>query len=191
MSTRSPRALLCFLVSMSVAQAAEFNWSARGCIDLETPSNWKVRGTTTEEGGYTFLAHPESGSNALLQISVMTIPRTLVLSDADLRLRLHDSLRTYIDQSVEKEFRVQDLACRQGRGWYAELTDAALAGQPPKKEEYKIMRSALLLLEPHTMVLATMLFDDARGPEPAEMMAMVASIHLDQSPRGETAAEPR
>ena len=173
---------------MSFGQAADFNWSDHGTIDLETPPNWKMRGTATEEGGYTFIANPSSGTTALLQISVMSIPPTLVLTDGDLRLRLHDSLRTYIDQSVEKEFRVQDLACRQGRGWYAELTDAALVGQPSKKDEYKVMRSAMLLLEPRTMVIATMLFDDAKGPEAAEMLAIVASMHFDPHPPVGTAA---
>ena len=188
MSPRSPHALLCFLVSVSLGQAADFNWAERGTIDLETPPNWKLRGTATEEGGYLFIANPSSGANALLQISVMNIPPTLVLTDGDLRLRLHDSLLTYINQSVEREFCVHDLACRQGRGWYAELTDATLAGQPAKKDEYKVMRSALLLLDPRTMVLATMLFDDAQGPEAAAMLAMVASMRFQQHPQEGAAA---
>lgn len=188
MSSRSLHALLCFLVSVNFGQAADFRWADRGTIDLETPKNWKLHATATEEGGYTFIATPRSEANALLQISVMRIPSELILTDADLRLRLHDSLRAYIDQSVEKEFRVKDLSCRQGRGWYAELTDGALIGQPPKKDEYKVMRSALLLLEPHTMILATMLFDDATGLEPAEMLTIVSSIRFDPHPQAASAA---
>lgn len=171
---------------MSFGQAADFNWPDHGTIDLETPPNWKLRGTATEEGGYTFIASPRSDANALLQISVLAVPPALVLTDGDLRLRLHDSLRTYIDQSVEKEFRVQDLTCRQGKGWYAELTDSTLVGKPAKPEEYKVMRSALLLLEPHTMAIATMLFDDAQAPEPGEMLAIVASLHFDRHPRAKS-----
>jgi hypothetical protein len=167
---------------MSFGQAADFNWSDRGTLDLETPPQWKLRGTATEEGGYTFIASPRSGANALLQISVLAVPPTLVLTDGDLRLRLHDSLRTYIDQSVEQEFRVQDLACRQGKGWYAELTDSTLVGKPAKPEEYKVMRSALLLLEPHTVAIATMLFDEPQSAEPGEMMAIVASLRFDRHP---------
>jgi hypothetical protein len=180
MSPRSPHALLCFLVSMSFGQAADFNWAGHGTIDLDSPPQWKLRGTATEEGGYTFIASPRSGANALLQISVLAVPPALVLTDSDLRLRLHDSLHTYIDQSVEKEFRVQDLSCRQGKGWYAELTDSSLVGQPPKTDEFKVMRSALLLLESHTMAVVTMLFDDPQGPEPGEMLAIVASLHFDR-----------
>jgi len=165
---------------MSFGQAADFNWSDHGIIDLETPPTWKLRGTATEEGGYMFIASPRSGANALLQVSVLAVPPALVLSDGDLRLRLQDSLRSYIDQSVEKEFRVQDLTCRQGKGWYAELTDASFIGKSSNPEEYKVMRSALLLLEPHTMAIATMLFDDPHAAEPAEMMAIVASLHFDR-----------
>jgi len=101
---------------MSIGQAADFNWSDHGTIDLETPPTWKLRGTATEEGGYMFIASPRSGANALLQVSVLAVPPALVLSDGDLRLRLQDSLRSYIDQSVEQEFRIQDLPCRQGKG---------------------------------------------------------------------------
>ena len=165
---------------MTFGQAADFNWSDHGTINLDSPPNWKLRGTATEEGGYTFIASPRSAANALLQVSILAVPPTLVLTDSDLRLRLHDSLRTYIDQSVEKEFRVKDLACRQGKGWYADLTDVSLVGQPPKPEEYKVMRSALLLLEPQTMAICTMLFDDPKAPEPAEMLAIVASLHFDR-----------
>lgn len=175
---------------MSFGQAADFNWSDHGTIDLDAPPSWKLRGTATEEGGYTFIASPRSGANALLQVSVLAVPPSLILTDNDLRLRLHDSLRTYIDQSVEKEFRVQDLTCRQGKGWYAELTDSTLVGQPAKPEEYKVMRSALLLLEPHTVAIATMLFDDPRAAEPGEMLAIVASLHFDRHPTA-PAAPPR
>lgn len=188
MFLRSPHVLLCVLASFSFGQAADFNWTDRGTIDLQPPENWKLRSSVTEEGAYTVIATPRSEANALLQISVMSIPPALILTDDDLRLRLHDSLRTYIDQSVEKEFRVKDLSCRQGRGWYAQLTDAALVGQPPKKDEYKVMRSALLLLEPRTMVLATMLFDDATGPEAAEMLTIVSSMRFAPHPQGSPAA---
>lgn len=191
MFSRSPRALVCFLVALNFSQAAEFDWANRGRFDLEMPQNWNLRGAANEDGGYFFVATPRSEANALLQVSVMNIPPELVLADADLRLRLHDSLRTYVEQSVEKEFRVKELSCRQGRGWYAELTDGALVGQPPKKEEYKVMRSALLLLEPRTMVVATMLFDDASGPEAAEMLTIVSSIRFATHPQALPAAARR
>jgi hypothetical protein len=169
------------LVSLSFGHAAEFNWTEHGTIDLDVPSNWKLRGTATEDGGYTFIATPRSEAHALLQISMLPVPPALLLTDGDLRLRLHDSLRTYIDQSVEKEFRVRDLTCRQGKGWYAELTDAALVGQPTTKpDEFKVMRSALLQLEPHVVAIATMLFDEPKGAEPGEMLAIVSSLHFDR-----------
>jgi len=186
----SLRPLLCFLVSMTFGQAADFNWPGHGTIKLDATPTWKLSGTVTEEGGYTLLAHPRSGSNALLQVSVLPVPPVLVLSDSDLQLRLHDSLRTYVDQSVEKEFHAQDLTCRQGKGWYAELTDASLVGKPAKPDEYKVMRSALLLLEPRTMAIATMLFDDPQGAEPAEMLAIVASMHFHRAADTASAARP-
>jgi hypothetical protein len=167
-------------VSLTFGQAADFNWADHGTIDLDVPQTWKLRGSATEQGGYTFIASPRSEAHALLQISLLPVPPELVLTDADLRLRLHDSLRTYIDQSVEKEFRVQDLTCRQGKGWYAELTDATLLGQPTKPDDYKVMRSALLLLEPHTVAIATMLFNDPHAAEPGEMLAIVSSLRFDR-----------
>ena len=181
-------ALLCLLVCVNFSRAAEFIWRDRGTIEVTAPTGWQLRGTATEEDSYLLIANPDSDANALLQISVMSIPSALILTDRDLRLRLHDSLLTYIDGSVEKDFCVQDLTCRQGRGWFAELTDASLVGQPAKKDEYNVMRSALLLLEPRTMVLATMLFDDAKGPEAAAMLAIVGNMRFRPRFQASTAA---
>ncbi|MEJ1971600.1 MAG: hypothetical protein WDM96_03590 [Lacunisphaera sp.] len=59
-----------------------------------------------------------------------------------------------------------------------ELSDAALAGKPVVPGDYKVMRSALVLLNPRTLVVATMLLDDRKTAEAAEMLAIVASIRL-------------
>lgn len=182
MSPRTPHALLCFLVSLTFGHAADFNWSDHGTIDVDVPADWKMSGTATEESGYTFFANPRSGANSLLQMSVLPVPDGVTLTDDDLREKLRESLRSYIEQSVEKSFRARPLTCRQGTGWYAELTDASLVGKPPAPAMYKVMRSALLLLTPRTMLIATMLFDDPTSPEAREMLAIAASVKFKPNP---------
>ena len=188
MSPRTPHALLCFFVSLGIGQAAEFDWSEHGTINLDTPPGWKVE---RKDGvGCSFEAQPESGVVARLQVSVVELPADQAVDAAALRERLKHSVQSFIASSVEREFRPVALPTPAGPGWYVELSDAALAGKPAVPDDFKVMRSALVLIHPHTLVIATMLLDDPTTPEAAAMLAMVSSLRLDP-PAGSTPATHR
>lgn len=164
------------LLTPGVMQARDFAWSGHGTISFDVPGAWKVQAQPAEDLRYAFSAHPESGATAFLQITLVNVPANKPIVVAELPDRLHASLQPYIEQSVEREFRPVPLKSRQGKGWYAELTDASLVGQPPVPDDYKVMRSALVALDRHTLVIATMQFDDPAGDAAGEMLAIVGSL---------------
>jgi hypothetical protein len=184
MSPRTPHVLLCFLVSLGIGRAAEIDWSDHGLINLDTPPGWKLERQDPEGAGCSFSVRPESGVVALLQITVVDIPEDQTVDSGALRDRLHESVKPFIEQSVEREFRPVALSSRPG--WYVELTDAQLAGKPAVPGDYKVMRSALVLLNPRTLVIATMLLDDPATAEAADMLAMVSHLRLDHGITGGT-----
>ncbi len=56
---------------MGIGQAAEFDWSGHGRLALDTPAGWKLDRTDLESPGCALQGRPDSGSNALLQITVV------------------------------------------------------------------------------------------------------------------------
>ncbi len=178
----TPRLLaLLFLLLSGLADAKDFTWAAHGQIHFDVPEGWKLTGEPAEDVGYVFHARPTSGAAAFLQITLVNTPVNKPVLAGELTDRLHASLQPYIDQSVEKEFHPVPLKCRQGKGWYAELTDASLVGKAHVPDDYKIMRSALIALDRQTLVVATMQYDNPAGNEAAEMLAMVGSMRFDPS----------
>ncbi len=175
---RSLTASLCFLVSAGLAHATDFPWRDHGIISFDVPAGWKLEGQPAGDAGYAFRSLPGSSVPAMLQITLVATPPNKPVLAGDLAERLQSSLEPYIAQSVEKEFRPVALRSRQGKGCYAELTDAALVGKPPVAGDYKVMRSALVALDRQTIAIATMQFDDPATDEAGEMLAIVGSMRF-------------
>jgi hypothetical protein len=149
-------------------------------LSLDLPDGWEAHGKNGQESSFDITARPESEVVAYLQITVIATAPESALIEGELPDRLRESMEPYIEQSVEKEFRPLALKSRQGKGWYAEITDANLVGKPPVPGDYKVMRSALVLLDRQTLVVATMQFDDPKTDAPGEMLAIVSSLRLDR-----------
>lgn len=170
---------ICFLFATAFGSAnREFMWPGHGVFTLDVPTEWKIEGEPAEDIAYALRGRPASGVAAFLQITLIALPPDKPVRESELRGRLEESLRPYIAQSVEKEFLPIALKLNQGKGWFAELTDAALVGKPPVANDYKMMRSALVLLERRILMVATMQFDDPTAPVADEMMAIVTSLKL-------------
>jgi hypothetical protein len=167
---------------ISVMQAVDFTWAGHGTISFDLPAGWKMEGQPAEDVGYSFTARPDSDVAAFLQITLVSIPADKPIAVPELPERLHASLLPYIEQSVEKEFRPVALKSRQGKGWYAELTDSSLVGKPPVSNDYKVMRSALIAVDRQTLVIATMQFDVPDTDTPGEMLAIVSSVRFAHAP---------
>lgn len=167
-------------LTLGVASARDFHWAGHGTISFDIPAGWKLEGQSDGDVGYAFRAQPESPVAAMLQITLVNTPPNKPVLAGELAERLQASLQPYIEQSVERELHPIALKCRQGKGCYAELTDAALVGKPPVAGDYKIMRSALVALDRQTLVIATMQFDDPATDEAGEMLAIVGSIRFNK-----------
>jgi len=164
------------------ADVQRFAWPGNGALTLDIPDGWKIEGEAVDRAGYRFVARPESKVPAVLQLTVLKTTQETPVIEEELPERLRDSLESYLASSVEKECHPRPLRCRQGQGWYADLTDSALVGKPPAPDDYKVLRNALIALDEHTLVIATMQFDDPFLDEIGEMLAIVCSIRSERWP---------
>ncbi len=165
---------------MGIGQAVEFDWSDHGTIILDPPPGWKLERTQIEGVGCSFQARPDSDVVALLQVTVKEIKDGQAIDATALRELLRDSVKKFIIGSVEREFRPVALSPRQGQGWYVQLSDASLADKPAVPDDYKVMRNAVILINQRILIVATMLLDDPKTREAADMLAMVSSLRFDQ-----------
>lgn len=94
---------------------------------------------------------------------------------------LEEMVRPYLGGSVEKRFDPRPLALQKGSGLFVQLTDASLAGKPPRAGDLKVMRNALALLDRQILMVATLQFDDPSAPQVGEAMALLASLRVDAS----------
>ena len=168
------RLAVLFVAGCSFAAAAEFEWPGKGTLSLDAPPTWAVDGRQIGKWGFRFHGGPKSKSAAALEIIVSTSDKPI--EEDRLVTRLGWWVQLDLKDSVEKKFSPVALRMSQGRGWYAELTDASLVGKAPKKSDVKVKRHAMAALDEHTLVQVTMRFDDPAGPEPAEMLAIVETL---------------
>lgn len=184
-------ALAFALVAQSFAQAVDFNWPNHGTIRFEVPDGWKLNGRQAAEIGYAFKASPKSGASALLQITLAAKDGMDSTATSELPRILERTVHEYLDGSVEKKFAPQPLPLAQGAGYYVQLTDSSLVGKAPQKDNYKVMRNGIAVLDPGALVIITMQFDNADGPEVGDMMAIVRSMAFDRSKQGDATVAAR
>lgn len=183
---------LCAGPFMDSARATDFVWPGHGTIRFEVPDSWNMVGRQAADVGYAFNAKPKSGAAAKLQISLLAKEGLKPVEAAELQKMLQRTVQEYLSGSVEKSFSPQPLPLSQGVGFFMHLTDRSLVGKPPRPGDYKAMRNAVAALDPTALVVITIQFDEAQGPELADMMAMVRSMTFDRAAkRGALTATPR
>jgi hypothetical protein len=181
-------AFLLLPMTVLALRAADFAWPGNGVISLVEPAGWSLQGRPAGNSAYNFKCVPQSGANAEVLITLANTPPDHPLDEAGLKKILLDAVRPQLATMVEKTFSPQALAMHQGCGWFVQLTDASLVGKPPVRGNYKIMRSAMLALDEHALVIATMLFDDPDGPEAPAMLALVQSMRFRRAPASDSIA---
>jgi len=113
-----------------------------------------------------------------MQISLIeTAPEKPVLAGQLVDL-LRKSTASITDTSVEKRFQPRGMLMAQGHGYWVQFTDASLVGKPPIPGDYKLMRNAMIALDGHALVIATMQFDNPAADEPAAMLGILSSMHF-------------
>lgn len=180
---------LLLALSLTVAHAIEFKWDGKGTIRIDNTDGWKLEGAPAEGLGFTITGHPDSGVPLVFQVTLLDVPADRPVQEEELVGHLEASLQRFLEQSVEKEVHPIALKMKQGRGWFAELTDSSLVGKPSVPNDYKILRNAIALLDPHALVVATMQCDDVDGVESAEMLRMLSSLRFDRWSAGAPAVQ--
>ncbi len=188
-----PRALVLpiALASLSCAvHAKEFVWPNQGTLALDEPPGWVLTGAAAGDVAYVFKGVTKSGAAAVLQLSVINLPADHPIRAADVESKLHDTVREYINGSVEKKFAPQPIKARQGTGCYVQFTDPNLVGRPPVPDNFKMMRSALISLDDRAVAVVTMQFDEVNRPETAQMLAIASSLTFHRTGKPLSASAP-
>src|SRR5262245_16018821 len=165
----------------SVAVHAEsFDWPGYGTVSMAVPSGWGVRTQSNNKEGFYLIAEPKTGAAVSAQFSLIISPPEQPLRLEQVKGRLENMTRQFLDQSVEKAFDPKPLTLSRGSGWVVELTDASLLGKPAEPGNYKVTRSALALLDDQVMLIATILFDDPSLAEVGMAMSLLSSLRFER-----------
>lgn len=177
-------AVLCFSALSLAARAVDFTWAGKGTVRIDAADGWELQGEPVKGLGFTISGKPASAVPLVFQVTVIDLPVERPMREEELVDHLAGSLDPYVGQSVEKEVHPIALKMKQGRGWFAELTDSRLVGRAPVPNDYKILRNAIALLDPHTLVVATMQCDDPADEESGAMLRMVSSLRFERRSAG-------
>lgn len=172
-------ALLALLFTSS--RAEEFPWPGHGTLTFDVPAGWTLQGRQVAEAAFSLNGTPKSHSAALVQITALITPADHPINEAFVQSQLQGIAQQFVTSSVEGKIVTQPMKLHQGYGWYVQFTDASLVGKPPVPNNFKMMRNALIGLDDHAMVIATMQFDDPGTADPAAMLALVSSIRFNRN----------
>ncbi|QIF03246.1 hypothetical protein [Roseimicrobium sp. ORNL1] len=172
--------LSAFIVSTS-AIAAEFPWAGVGTAQVEVPEGWTAETGNGKPVGIYIKATAPNGTKAVLQISLMELPRPIP-DKAALEQIVNAGSAQVLPSSVEGKADIKLLEIDGGFGMYVQFTDKSLVGKEVPAAESRVMRTAYLSLEPKFLVVATILFDDPTQAEVEQMMKAVKSIKIKTTP---------
>src|SRR5262245_7537233 len=164
----------------AAVHAEAFDWPGYGTVSVPVPTGWSVRKQSTNKEGFYLIAEPQTGPAVSAQFSLIVLPPEQPLRVEEVKSRLEDMTRQFLDHSVEKAFDPKPLTLSRGSGWVVELTDASLLGKPAESGKYKVMRSALALLDDQVILIATLLFDDPSLPEVGTAMSLLSSLRIER-----------
>jgi hypothetical protein len=175
--------------SVAAVHAEAFDWPGHGTVRVVEPTGWGVRAQPTNEVGFYLIAQPQTAPVVNAQFSLIVSPSEQPLEVEEVKGRLEDMTRQFLDGSVEKAFDPKPLALSRGSGWVVQLTDASLAGKPAEPGNYKVMRNAMAVLDGGVMLIATIQFDDPSQPEVGKAMSLLSSLQF-ESGTGAAPAAP-
>jgi hypothetical protein len=144
------------------------------------PEGWQTAPTRdsveTFLPGTTVRFAPKNHANAECLCTFIVTPETNPTEPDALRKLLLASTEAMVADSVEGRADPREFKSPHGRGYAVTFTDRKLVGRPPVAGDYKTATVVLLRLAGGITVTATLLSDDAQGPEAAAMIALVRSL---------------
>lgn len=172
--------LISFMVSTS-AIATEFPWNGVGTAHVDVPEGWTTETGNGKPAGIYIKATAPHGTKAVLQITLMDLPRPIP-DKAALEQIVNAGSAQVLPSSVEGKADIKPLEIEGGFGMHVQFTDKSLVNKEVPATESRVMRMAYLSLEPKFLVVATLLFDDPTQTEVEQMMKAVKSIKIKTTP---------
>jgi hypothetical protein len=169
------------IVVSTSAIAAEFPWDGVGTAHLDLPEGWTTETGNGKPVGIYIKATAPHGTKAVLQITLMDLPRPIP-DKAALEQIVNAGSAQVLPSSVEGKADIKPLEIEGGIGMHVQFTDKSLVNKEVPATESRVMRMAYLSLEPKFLVVATLLFDDPTQTEVEKMMKAVKSIKIKTTP---------
>jgi len=132
--------------------------SQGGPLEIKAPDGWTVKAPKAPLGT-TIAAAPKSGD---ADLKITFIPMQEELDKEKMEALLIIGAQQYIDGSVEKKMKLQNLDSKNATGMFAEFTDASLAGKPARPGQFAAVATGLIKIgkATGTFTLLGKSFDD-------------------------------
>ena len=179
------KAILSLFLALSVPAAAAERIDLGGgrTALLTLPAGWEA--TKVPEGvpensarAVTVRYATKDGSNDAVLLTLLPMPDEQLADPGLLRELVEFSTRQFIDASVERKAYLKEFKVAGRTGYAALFTDAALVGQPARKDDYKTVTSCFVYLGDGLLLAATIFSDDPSAPAFAEARRLVQSLAL-------------
>jgi hypothetical protein len=132
--------------------------SEGGPLEIKAPDGWTVKVPKTPLGT-TIVAAPKAGD---ADLKITFIPMQEELDKEKMEALLIIGAQQYIDGSVEKKMKLQNLDSKNATGMFAEFTDASLAGKRARPGQFAAVATGLIKIgkATGTFTLLGKSFDD-------------------------------
>jgi hypothetical protein len=175
--------LLLAFVTATPGLAEKIELPAGRSLNLRLPPTWtgatlpatpKEMPATATSARYA----TKSGSNDAVLVSALIVPDERFLDPEALKAMVEQATAQFVEGSVEGRANLTDFSIGRAHGLSVTFRDAALAGKPSVKDDYKAMTACFVYLGDHVMLTATVFTDDPDGPAYAEGIKILKSITL-------------
>lgn len=132
---------------------------------------------------------PSDGRNATVLISVLPAGRLGVSNAATLREFNYKACKPYLP-TPDAQVNPREMTLTSGLGLYVSFEDPSLAGQPPKKGDYKVATTASLYLGQDVLIHATILCDNVGTADFKQALDILKSVTVKSLPAAIAPVKP-
>jgi hypothetical protein len=129
--------------------------------------------------GVNLTLSPAAGVNASCTIGVVFVPKGATAAKADVDEKVVQQAQVFVPVSVEKKANLRKFSLAgDAYGSYCVFTDASLVGQPPQKDNFKVVGLGIIWFNDDVSAATSLSCDDEKGPEFAAMLGAANSVVL-------------
>lgn len=169
-------ATLCLVAGQPAAQEhsapQRFTVPGHGSLALPVPREWRAVGKSLDKPASVLLRiRPASGDAFLVQVTALWLDAEKLARKTPEQLRqdVQSSAKAPLQQSIEKEVRLEELRGAQAIGYYYSLTDRA-----PVSGEYRYLTQGIVVAG-EMLTIFTILQREAAIAERGQLLQMLAN----------------